>query len=459
MEIPGHKGHDRRRTRPRRSAVKSRAVPIAAIAACALALAAEPAPAARAGAAGAEPDPAGLPASPPAPAHDDHVTVTPDPALTLRAALDAALERDPGRERLDARDDEAQTLRRVARAWTPEPVALVGSGASDDLAGSHDGYRAWEAGIEIPLWIPGQRAARGRVAEHAQAGALAARAQRALELAGTLRELAAEWTRARARVAVAGHALDAAGALEAALRRAAELGEVADRDRLLAEEEALGRRDALLRAQAELRDSELRWHASTGLDRAPADASEPRAPERPFGPDHPLIAEAEARVARAEAALTQATRDEWATPHLAVASEHERDLRSEPTNDRLGFGLRLPLGPSAAARERVAEARLELGDARADLGLLRRALDVALHASVHQLALAEDRLRVAEARHALAARNLGLEERAFALGESDLLDRLRIQSRAFEAELALFEARADRQLSLARHNQALGVLP
>lgn len=454
---------------------------LAAIAACVLGAAAAPARAAGPEAAGADAaagaSSQSAPAAEPAPsvaplashragrsspldaAHGDHPSVAPDATLTLAAALEAALARDPGRERVDARSDEARILRGAARAWTPEPVALTGAAASDRVLGSHDGYRAWEAGLEIPLWIPGQRAARRRVAEHARTGADAARVLRALEVAGALRELLAEWERSRAHVAVAGHALDAASALEAAVRRAAELGELADRERLLAEEETLGRRDALLQAQAELRDAELRWHALTGLDRAPADATESRAPERPLDAMHPLLAEAQARVARAEAALAQAARDAWPGPHVAIVSEHERDLRGEPTNDRFGVGLHLPLGRSASARERVAAARIELGDARAELGALQRALDIALHDAVHQLALAEDRLRVAEVRLTLATRNLRLEERAFALGESDLLDRLRIQARAFEAELALAEARADRQLALARHNQALGVLP
>lgn len=392
-------------------------------------------------------------------AHEAHGAVAADPALTLRAALEAALARDPGQERLDAGGEEVEMLGRAARAWTPEPIAIAGRGATDDALGSHDGYRAWEAGVEVPLWIPGQRSARRRVAEHARAGLDAGRARRALEVAGMLRELLAEWTRERARVEVAGHALAAAEALEAAVRRAAELGEVADRERLLAEEETLGRRDELLRARAALREVELRWLAATGLARAPADGVEARAPERPLGADHPLLAEAEARVARAEAALAQALRDQWSTPLVAIVSEHERDARGETTNDRLGFGLRLPLGRSGAAQGRVAEARLAVGDARAHFGELRRALEVQLRDAVHQLGLSADRLDVAEARRALAARNLRLEERAFALGESDLMDRLRIQARAFEAELALHEARADRQLALARHNQALGMLP
>lgn len=397
-------------------------------------------------------------ASAPEAGHEDHVSLAPDPTLSLRDALEAALDRDPARALLEARRDEADLLARAGRAWTPDAPALAASGASDAL-GPDDGYRFWTAGLEVPLWLPGQRAARGRVARHARAGVAVGEVGRALGLAAALREQLAGWARARARVEVGEHALDAARALEATLRRAAALGDVAAREALLAEEETLGRSDALYRARAELRDIELRYEALTGLDRVPEIAVEPLAPMRPLDEGHPLLAEADTRVARAEAQLAASTHDQWGTPLLSIFSEHERDLSGSNTSDRIGLGLRVPLGRSNAMRQQLAAARLELGAARAERARLRREIEVELHDATHQLTLAEARLTVAEARADLARRNLRLEERAFALGESDLQDRLRIQARAFDAELAVHEARADRQLALARHNQALGVLP
>jgi hypothetical protein len=66
---------------------------------------------------------------------------------------------------------------------------------------------------------------------------------------------------------------------------------------------------------------------------------------------------------------------------------------------------------------------------------------------------------MAEERRTLAADNLRLAEKAFALGESDLSALLRIRAAAFDAESFYDRQRVARAAAISRLNQALGALP
>ena len=66
---------------------------------------------------------------------------------------------------------------------------------------------------------------------------------------------------------------------------------------------------------------------------------------------------------------------------------------------------------------------------------------------------------LSETRFALAADTQRLLARAFALGELDLISRLRAENERFEAELNFTRAKLEAARSISRLNQALGVLP
>lgn len=108
----------------------------------------------------------------------------------LRQAFDAAWARQPEAATLQLRRDAAAAQGRAAQAWTPEAPALELSNRSDRW---HDnqGVRELEAGVTVPLWLPGERSRSGALAD-AGARAVESRADAArLRVAEALRE--AHW--------------------------------------------------------------------------------------------------------------------------------------------------------------------------------------------------------------------------------------------------------------------------
>lgn len=122
--------------------------------------------------------------------------VWPAYAQSLGEALEQAWTRHPQAAAFAAREDEARARAEIAAGFTPAPPALSLSGLNDRL-NRNRGKQEWEAEMAVPLWLPGQKAARESEAESAMAEVAARSKALRLQLAGEVRE--AWWTVAAAR--------------------------------------------------------------------------------------------------------------------------------------------------------------------------------------------------------------------------------------------------------------------
>src|SRR2546430_2605906 len=75
---------------------------------------------------------------------------------TLRDAVERAWERQPTYQAQPARAEEFAAKRDAAQALFPEPPSLFANYRSDRLTGN-EGQRELEAGIALPLWLPGEQ--------------------------------------------------------------------------------------------------------------------------------------------------------------------------------------------------------------------------------------------------------------------------------------------------------------
>lgn len=82
-----------------------------------------------------------------------------------------------------------------------------------------------------------------------------------------------------------------------------------------------------------------------------------------------------------------------------------------------------------------------------------------MHEAEHNLSVSRKELTLAAKQHEIARESLRLAEKAFQLGETDLVSLLRVQAQAFEAERAFTTRKVQVQWEIARYNQTVGVLP
>ncbi len=377
---------------------------------------------------------------------------------TLAEALNQAWARHPQTAAIAAREDEAQARAEVAGGLTPGPAALSLSSLNDRL-NRNRGKQEWEAEVAVPLWLPGQQAAREAEAASAVAEVDARRAALRLQIAGEVRDT--WWAVAAARHArdLAGQRTATARALEADVLRRFKAGDLSRVDANLARGERLAAEAEAIEAGAALLQAEQAYRTLTGAA-APAVLSEEQ-PARMREPaeDHPQLAAAAAVARNARARLKVAEETRRDAPELAVRMVRDRGEFGEPYANTVGVKLTIPFSSGPRVRQENAAARIESSQADAEQALAQLKLKLDAEKARLDLDAAERQFAMARERRALTADNLHLAEKAFSLGESDLTALLRVRTGAFEAEAFFNRQQVARAAAQSRLKQVLGVLP
>lgn len=379
-----------------------------------------------------------------------------NPALSLAAVVDAAVQRHPEAILTAARADEARALQRRAHSLIGADPALF-LRHETDRAGSDTGLDEWEAGLELPLWRWGERSAARELAEQARRGARKSAALLRLEAAGAVRESLWAVALAENALALAEADLVTARELERQVARRVAQGDLARGDLLLVRDETLQREARLQQARLRLQQAVLTYRRLTGLGALPGSFDEQPVQPPPEPEAHPALAAAAARLERSRAELAQAREASGGSPLLFLGGKRSDDGGGEPV-ESLQASLTLPLGGAHSDLRRsqaalsVAERQAALARTRRELEGRRQAAEQALQAARSALTLARERARLAEERGRLA-------RRAFELGELPLAEYLRERNRMRNAvhEAARLQLELGRQI--ARYNQALGLTP
>ena len=378
-------------------------------------------------------------------------------AGTLRDAIERAWERQPAAQARPARGDEFIAKQEAARAAFPEPPSLR-LGNRNDRLNRNDGAREWEAEIALPLWLPGERDRQSAVvnAERDQydTGLTAAK----LKIAGEVRDAYWQARLADNELALARRKVHEAGVLAADVERRVKAGDLARIDLNQAQAAERLARAALAEAEIKTFRATQGFNVLTGLSALPI--GEERPPAQGAVPDeHPLLAPLQRAVATHQAKLNQATQNLRNNPELELGMRRERGTFDEAYANSLQLRLRLPFATDARNKPRIAGANAELIEAHTAYTLERTKVVAEIETARRELEQSRTVSGLTEARFTLTADTQQLLAKAFALGEFDLVTRLRAENERFEAELQFTRAKLEAARALSRLNQALGVLP
>lgn len=376
---------------------------------------------------------------------------------TLRDAVERAWERQPVYQAGAARAEEFAAKREAAQALFPEPPTLSVGNRNDRLNRNH-GAREWEAEIALPLWLPGEQGRQGAIALAEREQYDSALAAAKLRVAGEVRDAYWQARLSENELTLARRKVDEAAALAADVERRVKAGDLARVD--LNQAQAAERLARSLLAEAELKSFRAMqgFNLLTGVRTLPG-GEETLAVDVANLDDHPLLAPLRRAVATAQAKLNQATRNRRGNPELELGARRERSSFDDVYANSLQLRFRLPFATDARNKPRIAAANAELIEAHAAFGLERARLAAELEASRRELSQVRELRQLSESRSALAADTQQLLAKAFALGELDLIARLRAENERFEAELNFSRARLEAARAVSRLNQAQGVLP
>jgi len=338
------------------------------------------------------------------------------------------------------------------------PAANVG--LQNDFIGSRNqNFDYWEVGVELPLWLPGQRKAREAIARETQNEVVSSRQSLDLEVAGLVRDAVWSFSMASGDAELAEAQYKTAQALQADVEKRWKAGELAKTDVMLAENVTLGAKNALLRAQAEVKHVEHRYWMLTGLKALPVSFEEILNAKDKIDDRHPWLLEANAKIETIHGQRDLTRIESRDNPQLQLSAIRERGGLDSLYNNRVGISVRIPLDAQVKSAPLLANVELEHAQAMAERDRRYFVLESALHEAAHNLETVSAQLVLLEQQYQLSQSALQLAKKSFALGESDLVSLLRSQATAYESERALMSLRTQQQWNIAKYNQAMGVLP
>ncbi len=379
-------------------------------------------------------------------------------SVTLRAALDAAWQRAVAARESAGQRRRADADRTAASSLWAAPPTLELSHRNDRLH-RNAGSRETEVGVAVPLWLPGQRAARASTADAAAAQALAAEQVARLRLAGELREAAWQIAAAQAERAQADAQAQGLKQLADDVERRVRAGDLARADALAAQAEQMAAAALQLEVHQRLQAARTRWTLLTGLAATPdlTAASGELVPGSPAQHPELQLASQSTELARQRVELMRRSRRD--APELTVGVRQDSPGRAEAAQGSLVVGLRLPFGTDDRNRPLEAAALGELDVAQTHEQRLRERVDSDTAAARDALRSAQGQLDAEAARARLLRERAALIDKSFRAGETPLPDLLRALAAAAQADSAVARQTAALGLARARLQQTLGLLP
>lgn len=378
-------------------------------------------------------------------------------AASLRTALDQAWEKSPQAQTLEAKRAETDAQAVAANSLLSGAPAVI-LGHRGDQLNSNAGQREWEAGIALPIWLPGQRDARQRQAQAGKDGLEANIRALRLRLAGELREAIWQVRQAEAQTRLDEERALTAKKLAEDVARRVRAGELAKTDLNLAQNEWRTAQAAVLQNRNRLLQAQQSYATLTGTTALPDDIPE-IAQTKPLPDDHPLLEEARQAIAAAQAQASVASNSRRNNPEVELSTRRDRGNLNDSYAGTVAISLRLPLSTDARNLPLISAAQTALTRAQSEYTRTRLTLEYHGQRAEQALQAADQLQDLARQQRAAARENLDLIQKSFNLGESDLFTLLRTRSAAFEAEQAYNQQEIAQALARARLNQAQGVLP
>ena len=382
------------------------------------------------------------------------------PTVTLAAALDAAWGRAAAARESEALRRRAVADRAVASSLWAAPPSLEFV-LRDDRFHGNQGQREAEIGVTVPLWLPGQRSARGATVSAAGAQAEAAERVARLRLAGELRLAAWSLVVLLADAAQVEAQVQTLHQLAEDVERRVRAGDLARADALAAQAELLSARALQAEARQAARAGFGHWTLLTGLSAKPELEAEPAALNPPMHVplDHPELQLARLATEHARRRLDLAQQSGREPPVLLLGLRQDTAGRGQSSQGGVVVGMRLPFGTDDRNLPLQAAALSELDIAESTEPRLRDRLDSELAGARGAEQSAQAQYDAEAARARLLRERATLIDRSFRAGETALPDLLRAIALAAQADSAATRQQAALGLAHARRQQALGLLP
>ena len=388
--------------------------------------------------------------------HEDALVI--NHTLTLHDLVEKALPNYPNSQLLAAKKRVLAAHQIQANSLLPGSAALILRNQNDQLL-SRNGETEWEAGVEFPLWLSGQRKAREAIANIASQNLSADAQYLRLQLTGMVRDALWDIQLMQGLADIAKEKYAAVSQLQRDIELRVTLGDMAQKDLLIAQTETLQAESERINAEAEVQHAKFRYKNLTGLSMIPAEFAEIKSAKVEVQETHPALIDANSKIALSAEQRNLVRIENRDNSTLTIGTRSLRGANDTELNNSIGITLRIPLQSATRNAPLQAAAEMQYAENQAHLSQLKLLLAAAMHEAEHNLEIGILQLEVLTKQNAIAQQSLSVTRKAFQLGELDLSDLMRVQTQAFNAERSLKNQQIQQLWNTARYNQAVGELP
>ena len=381
-------------------------------------------------------------------------------APSLHDAVATAWARLPERQNLAAQGASAAARHAAGGAFFPNAPYATGAYFNDKVLGSNYNYLTTQAELGTPIWLPGQGRATQATAQADGVAVQAAAEAVHLALAAQVLDLAVQGTLAANARDVAARRLATAQSLAANLARQFRVGESAQSDALAASADAANAAMTFSNAEAQLGAAQAALQAvvgSTAVPRLDAPGPAPAAASDPAAA-HPRIIAAARAIEAAQAAARLVLIENRDSPEVGLQGINEKQPGSK-WDTRFGVTFRFPFATETRNAPRRAAAEQAITQATVQLAMAQREVLSGIQQARAVLAGAERSGAASVRAAAELERRRGQIERAWRVGEMPLIEVVRANALAYDAEYARDRARTDLAAARLRLRLAEGTLP
>lgn len=379
-------------------------------------------------------------------------------AISLSSLIQNVFEHHPARQLALAHQQKINANTDVANALFADPISASVEHFNDGV-GSSDGFQEWQGGIEIPLWLPGQKQQQLNLSEIMSAQLPAERQQLLLEISAEIRELVWQVSLTEVVSQQAYQTWQSAKKLEQDVNVRVDAGDLAGSEGLLARTYTLDMHSRYLAANSELQYQLAHYQYRTNENVLPENYQEALSPKTTIDANHPSLAALEQHIVTLQTKQRLARYDNAANPTLSVGVRRERGDSNEDFNNSLGLGFSFALGGDVYRQPAIANAAMDLADIEIAHQQLERHLNIILSEQRHQLSAQQQQLVLLDEHHKTTQQYVLLQQRAFDLGEIDLVSLLNSQKLANESLNRRQLLEVNIQYTTVKVNQALGIIP
>ena len=322
--------------------------------------------------------------------HDDELAI--DSTLTLHSLIEKSLPHYPNTQLLNAKKLELEARQIQAKNFLPSTSSLVLRNQNNQLT-SRRGESEWEFGVDIPIWLSGQRKARAAIAAASELNINNDVQSIQLQLAGMVGDALWDIHLMQGLANIAKSKLESLRQLQNDVEKRVQLGDLAQKDLLVAQTEALQAEAESINAEAEFQHAQFRYINLTGIKIIPQEFTETKSVKSNIDELHPALLAANGKIALSNELRNLAHIETQENPTLTVSARSLRGAFDNQYNDSFGLTLRIPLQSESRNAPLTASAEMHYSESQVHLSQLNILLTAAMHEAEHNLEVGSMQLR------------------------------------------------------------------